>query len=185
MTFPYEAGEVVLMGRTVHLSPGASPGKKDRDAAREAMERLGILGLEHHLFQELSGGERQMVLVSRALAQQAGILIMDEPTASLDYGNQIKMLQAARSLAEQGYAILMSSHFPDHAFLACNRVALMRDGGIMAQGSPETTITSETLSDLYHAVVRVTGTDINLEDGRPMKVCVPLMNHQYQGEKQT
>jgi iron complex transport system ATP-binding protein len=174
ITFPYEAGEVVLMGRVAHLSPGGAPGKADRAISLEMMKKLGILELEHSLFQELSGGERQMVLVARALSQQANILIMDEPTASLDYGNQVKMLRVVKSLAEQGYAILMTSHFPDHAFLVCNKVVLMRDGYIMAQGAPEEIVTSETLSDLYQTPVRVTGTDIDVE-GRAMKVCVPLM----------
>ncbi|MEM1485089.1 ABC transporter ATP-binding protein [Oscillospiraceae bacterium PP1C4] len=174
ITFPYEVREVVLMGRIAHLCAGGAPGARDRAAAREAMERLGILELEHALFQELSGGERQMVLVARALAQQSGILVMDEPTANLDYGNQVKMLRVIKSLSEQGYTILMTSHFPDHAFLACSKVVLMRDGSIIAQGTPEETVTSESLTSLYQTPVRVTQTDISM-DGHAVKVCVPLM----------
>ena len=87
----------------------------------EALERLEIGHLERRKFQELSGGERQMVLVARALAQQSDLLVMDEPTANLDYSNQVKILKTVRSLAGQGYGILMTSHYPDHAFLAWER----------------------------------------------------------------
>ncbi|WP_313181286.1 ABC transporter ATP-binding protein [Lacrimispora sp.] len=174
ITFPYEAFEVVLMGRLSHLSLGGSPTEKDRSVARESMERMGILELEHTLFQELSGGERQMVLVARALAQQSDILVMDEPTANLDYGNQVKMLRVIKKLSAQGYTVLMTSHFPEHAFLACSRVVMMQDGYIMAQGTPEEVVTSDSLSALYQTPVRVTETDINM-DGHAVKVCVPLM----------
>jgi iron complex transport system ATP-binding protein len=175
ITFPYEAFEVVLMGRLSHLSLGGSPTAKDRSVAREAMERMGILELEHTLFQELSGGERQMVLVARALAQQSAILVMDEPTANLDYGNQVKMLRVIKKLSAQGYTVLMTSHFPEHAFLACSRVVMMQGGYIMAQGTPEEVVTSDSLSLLYQTPVCVTETDINM-DGHAVKVCVPLMH---------
>ncbi|MDR3160957.1 MAG: ABC transporter ATP-binding protein [Spirochaetaceae bacterium] len=169
LTFPYEAGEVVLMGRIAHLKGGTAPGRKDRETAREAMGMLGILSLERRLFQELSGGERQLVLIARALAQQAKVLVMDEPTANLDYGNQVKTLRVAKNLAGRGYGICMTSHFPDHAFWVCNTTALMRDGFLFARGPPEQTITSENLSELYRTPVRVSTVDTG------QKVCIPRM----------
>jgi len=175
MAFPYEAREIVLMGRVAHLATGSRPTCKDRKFADGAMEQLGILHLSRYLFNEMSGGEKQMVLVARALAQQSKILIMDEPTANLDYSNQIKMLQVIKSLAEKGYSILMTSHFPDHAFLACNKTALMRDGVIMAQGMPDKVVTTENLSKLYATPVCVTKAKLDSRDTET-KVCIPLMN---------
>jgi iron complex transport system ATP-binding protein len=174
MAFPYEAEEIVLMGRIAHLNLGASPTRKDREICYEAMECLGISHLRTKSFNKMSGGERQMVLVARAMAQQAKILIMDEPTANLDYSNQVKILQIINQLSEQGYSILMTSHFPDHAFLACNRVILMKDGVVMACGTPDNVVTSDSLSNLYQTQVCVT--EATLYPGDTItKVCIPIM----------
>jgi iron complex transport system ATP-binding protein len=181
MAFPYEAKEVVLMGRVAHLATGKRPTKKDRMIAEEAMDKLGILHMSRYLFNEMSGGEKQMVLVARALAQQAQILIMDEPTANLDYCNQIRMLQVIKALAKRGYSILMTSHFPDHAFLACNKAVLMRDGIVMAQGIPEAVVTTENLTKLYATPVSVTEARLEEQD-KFIKVCVPVMN-EYKKER--
>lgn len=175
MSFPYEAQEVVMMGRVAHLPLGSAHSAKDHAIVEEVMERLSISHLSGRRFQQLSGGERQMVLVARALAQQAVILVMDEPTSNLDYSNQVKMLQLIKELSTQGYAILMTSHFPDHAFLACNRAALMRDGSIMAQGTPDEIVTSDNLTRLYQTPIRVVEASIHETDST-MKVCVPIMN---------
>jgi iron complex transport system ATP-binding protein len=174
MAFSYESFEVVLMGRVAHLPSGGKPSAKDRAIASEVMERLGITHLIHKDFNQMSGGEKQMILVARALVQQARILVMDEPTANLDFGNQVKILQVIRNLAEEGYAILMASHFPNHAFLACNKVALMRDGVIMAQGNPEDIVTTENLTRLYQTPVCVTEAELNYTRS-VTKVCVPVM----------
>lgn len=174
MTFSYEAREVVLMGRVSHLSIGRTPTKSDRLIVEESMEKLGIGHLEKCAFQQLSGGERQMVLVARALAQQSNILIMDEPTANLDFSNQIKILKVINNLSKQGYAILMTSHFPDHSFLACNKAMLMRDGLITYQGNPEDVVTTSNLTQLYGTPVCVTSAKIN-HKGDMTKVCVPLI----------
>ncbi|MEQ8201117.1 MAG: ABC transporter ATP-binding protein [Syntrophomonadaceae bacterium] len=175
MAFPYDAREVVLMGRVAHLSTGGRPSRRDRELADQAMGQLGILHLAGCMFNELSGGEKQMVLVARALAQQARIMIMDEPTANLDYSNQVRMLQVIKSLAEQGYSILMTTHLPDHAFLAGNKVALMRDGLVMAQGLPDEVLTTANLSRLYAAPVCVTTADLHPWEGET-KVSIPIMN---------
>ena len=98
-----------MMVRISYLPFGASPVKKDIDIAQEAMERLGILALANRIFQELSGGERQMILLARAVAQQAEVLVMDEPAANLDYGNQVKLLKTAKSLVSRNYAVLMTT----------------------------------------------------------------------------
>jgi iron complex transport system ATP-binding protein len=176
VTFPYEAGEIVLMGRVAHLTLGSRPSGKDRRRAEEAMDKLDIRHLSHYQFNELSGGGKQMGLGARAVAPQARILIMDEPTANLDYCNQVKMLKVVRTLAEQGYAILMTSHFPDHAFLACSKAVLMRDGVVMAQGTPEQVVTTENLTKLYSTPVCVTEARLDSKD-TVTKVCIPVMNN--------
>ena len=125
-----------------------------------------------------------MVLVARAMAQQAHIMAMDEPTANLDYGNQVRILRLVHHLAEEGYSILLITHFPDHAFLACNQAVLMKDGLVKARGSPEEVITSESLTRLY-------GTEVNVTEaplcgcGLTAKVCVPLMSNGGRGEATT
>lgn len=174
LAFPYLAKEVVLMGRVSHLGTGAAHSRKDWDVVAESMARLQIAHLADRRYQELSGGERQMVLVARALAQQAKLLVMDEPTANLDYHNQVKILTAIKYLADQGLAILMTSHYPDHAFLACSKVALMKGGCIVAQGDPDQVVTTESLTSLYNTPVRVTQADIG--GGVRVKTCIPLLD---------
>lgn len=174
LAFPYLAKEVVLMGRVSHLGTGASHSRKDWDIAAESLTRLQIAHLAERRYQELSGGEKQMVLVARALAQQAKLLVMDEPTANLDYHNQVKILTAIKFLADQGLAILMTSHYPDHAFLACSKVALMKGGLVVAQGDPDRVVTSESLTSLYNTPVRVTQADIG--GGVMVKTCIPLLD---------
>lgn len=176
VAFPYEAGEIVQMGRVANLALGARPSGRDRKLAEEAMERMGILHLSRYQFNEMSGGEKQMVLIARAIAQEAKILVMDEPTANLDYYNQVKMLKVIKTLAEQDYAILMTSHFPDHAFLACSKAVLMRDGVIMAQGHPDDVVTTGNLTRLYATPVCVAEARLDSTDTL-IKVCIPVMNN--------
>lgn len=160
------------MGRLSHVGMGARYSAEDKQVVMDCLDLLNISHLALRPFQELSGGERQMVLVARALAQQSEVLIMDEPTSSLDYSNQVKILKAIRVLSDNGYTILMTSHFPDHAFLACTMAVLMNDGQVIACGTPEETVTSKSLSALYQAHVCVT--DANAF-GRSMRVCIPFM----------
>ena len=119
------------------------------------MRQLGIAHLGPRRFPELSGGEQQLVLLARALAQGSKVLILDEPTANLDYGNQVRILRALHALAREGYSILMSSHVPDHAFLVCNKVALLKEGRLHGPGAPQALLTDAVLSDLYGTAIRV------------------------------
>ena len=176
LSFPYSVEEVVLMGRTAHMRLGASIRKNDRAIAWEMMERLGISHMAYKNFQVLSGGERQMVLIARALTQQARFLILDEPTAALDYSNQVKILTMLRALALDGYGILMTTHFPDHAFLACSKAVLMRDGEVKAFGSPQEVVTSDQLTELYRVPICVTDATLeNTGETLTQKICVPII----------
>jgi iron complex transport system ATP-binding protein len=139
---------MVLMGRTARLGLFETPSAADHRLAEEALRALGISHLAARVFTEISGGERQLALIARALAQEAPILVMDEPTASLDFGNQVRVLQHIRALAKAGKSILLSTHDPDHAFL-CDRVALLHGGELIAVGAPDDTITPDHLKRLY------------------------------------
>lgn len=178
LAFPYRAEEVVMMGRVSHLAGAAAHTRTDRLAVDEAMDRLQVGHLRGRRYQELSGGEKQMVLVARALAQNARVLVMDEPTANLDYHNQVKILAAIKRLSTQGLGILMTSHYPDHAFLACTKVALMKDGCIASFGDPDRVVTSESLTDLYDTPVHVVRADMG---GVAIKTCIPLLDEVFYG----
>ena len=132
--FSYTVEEVVLMGRAAHLGTFSRPGRADRRLALSALEQLGIADLAASDYTLLSGGQRQLVLIARALAGQAAFMIMDEPAASLDYGNQSLVLNRIRALSAGGVGIVFSSHDPDHVLAVGRRAALMRDGRILRQG---------------------------------------------------
>lgn len=154
--FPYQVEEVVLMGRTARLRPLAAPSTADRMAARAALARLGIGDLGEADYSRLSGGQRQMVMIARALAQEAPLLVMDEPTASLDFGNQARVLARIADLARAGgHAVILSTHDPDQAFALNARVILMHEGAILAEGLPDQVLTPDRLSQVYGVPVAV------------------------------
>ena len=174
ISFPYAAKEVVLMGRTSYVSYGKSFSKEDYKKAEDAMEMLGILDINDSLYNELSGGQKQMILLARAIVQDSQIIIMDEPTANLDYSNQLKMLATIKSLSKKGYGILMTSHFPDHAFLTDSRVILMQDGRKLYDGRADDVVTTKTLTELYKTDVEVSkARSICLN--KDVKVCIPIL----------
>jgi iron complex transport system ATP-binding protein len=165
--FSYTALDVVLMGRTARLSAFSSPGAHDEAIAHAKLGVLGIGDLAGNDYTRISGGQRQLTLIARALAQEAPILVMDEPTASLDFGNQAMVLGRIRDLAREGYGIVLSTHDPDHALLVGTRVAIIADGGLRAVGAPQDVVTAQMLSSIYRTEVIVEDTP----SGR--RVCVP------------
>ena len=127
--FPFKVSDVVILGRTPYLTGIASNvTRKDQVIAYEAMQRLSIEHLADRVYTELSGGQQQLVLIARALAQQPDLLVMDEPTASLDFGNQQLVLSCVHGLSRQGMAVLMVTHDPDHALFCSDRVIMMEAG---------------------------------------------------------
>src|SRR5690606_8875603 len=119
------------------------------EAARQALGTLGIEALAERPYPQLSGGEKQLVLIARALVQEPSALIMDEPTASLDFGNQVRVLKQMKALATRGIGLLFCTHQPEHAQRIADRVLLFRDGRIQADGPPDTLLTRERLAWLY------------------------------------
>jgi iron complex transport system ATP-binding protein len=169
--FPYTVREMVLMGRTAHLGLFATPSRADREAADAAIERMGMAGLADAAYTRISGGERQLALIARALAQQASLMIMDEPTASLDFGNQVRVIDRIRALAGEGIGVLLSTHDPDHVFLCADRVAMLHGGTLLACGAPDGVMTEERLQQLYGVAVAVTPVQLG---GGVRNICVPL-----------
>jgi iron complex transport system ATP-binding protein len=170
--FPFTVRDVVLMGRTANVGLFASPTKADRSRADGALEELGIGHLADAIYTRISGGERQLTLIARALAQDARIMVLDEPTASLDFGNQVRVLERVLVLASRGIGILLSTHNPDHALLCARRVLLLHAGRVIQDGAPARVITPDNLRTLY-------GVDVELmhvgsgTSGRAF--CIPLM----------
>jgi iron complex transport system ATP-binding protein len=167
--FPYTALDLVLMGRVAHRGLFAGPMREDRDAATQALTDLGIAHLAHRDVTRLSGGQRQLVMIARALTQATPLIVMDEPTASLDFGNQVTVLRAIKRLAEAGIGIVLATHDPDHTFAVANRAALMRDGELLAHGAPDETVTAENLRTMYGVTVTIE----RLISGR--RVCAPTV----------
>ena len=166
--FNFSVFDMVLMGTTAQLPRFASPGKKQKELAEAAMERMGISHLRDRGCGNISGGERQLALIARAIAQQAKILVMDEPSASLDYGNKLRVMETVKSLTEDDYTIIQSTHDPDQAYLYSNQILALFDGKILACGTPQETISSSLISTLYSVDVEVCS--MHRDD---IRVCVP------------
>lgn len=153
--FPYTVSQVVLMGRTAHLSPFGAPGREDEDLCRAALVAMGLADKGDTPYHQMSGGELQLVLLARAMVQQAPLLLLDEPTAHLDLRNELLFLeQVVKLAAGQGVGVLMATHDPDHAFYLEEQglpvtAALMAHDGLYRWGPPEETLTPETLAQVY------------------------------------
>lgn len=167
-SFPFKVFDVVLMGRAPYLNLTDSPKDEDKRIVLDALKTLGIEDLKDKEYTNLSGGERQLVFLARVLCQKPDILILDEPTSHLDFGNQIRLLEIIDSLAKSGLSIIMSSHFPDHAFLSSTKVAIMKDRHFIDFGAPDDVVTEENLKKAYSIDVKL----IELDNRR--KVCVPM-----------
>ncbi|WP_124060781.1 ABC transporter ATP-binding protein [Gordonibacter sp. Marseille-P4307] len=171
--FPFSVSDVVMMGRTPHLNRLARPADRDREASARALEVLGIENLASRIYTQLSGGQRQMVLIARALAQEAEVLVMDEPTASLDFGNQQLVLSCMRMLSDMGKAVVMVTHDPDHALYCADRVMVMEEGRCIRTGTAQECITTDMLARIYRTDARVI--DIEVEPGRIERACIPVL----------
>lgn len=167
--FSYTVHDMVLMGTTVRGKPLSTPGKEQEALAAHALEHMGIGHLSQRAYTHLSGGERQLVLIARALAQQSPVLLMDEPTANLDYGNQVRVLSRIRALAEEGYTIIQSTHNPEQSYLFSHEILAMKDGRVLSHGPPAQVLTRELMRDLY-------GVEVDVESlrGDKIRVCIPV-----------
>ena len=172
--FPFKVSDVVILGRTPYLNGIAtSTSERDHLIAYRALEQLSITHLADTVYTELSGGQQQLVLIARALAQQPDLLVMDEPTASLDFGNQQLVLSCVYDLSRLGMSVLMVTHDPDHALFCSDRVLMMEEGRVIGDGTPTEIITTENLRRIYNTESYVT--DVPVAGGEVVRVCVPVI----------
>ncbi|MDD4569825.1 MAG: ABC transporter ATP-binding protein [Tepidanaerobacteraceae bacterium] len=169
--FPYMALEMVLMGRTPRLGMWSIPKAKDIEVAMESMRTLNILHLKDKAFTKISGGERQLVLIARAIAQRTKLLIMDEPTNNLDFGNQALILNQIKKLSQKGMAVIMATHVPEHAFLYADKVLMVKDGDVLAYGKSKDVLSEENLIKLYGVNLKLM--PVASDKYPSFKVCIP------------
>jgi len=148
--FPYKVFDVVLMGRASYVSLFSAPGKKDYRRAEEALELVGINHLKDIPYTQISGGERQLVLIARALAQDSPVMLLDEPTSHLDFRNQIKVLKKVKEIAkEKGLAVVLTLHDPNLALFFSDKVIMLKQGEVMCNGTPGEVINERNLKKVY------------------------------------
>lgn len=169
-TFNYTVRDSVLMGVTAKLGMLNSPGEAEHAQVTRTLEELGIAHLADRGSRQISGGERQLMLLARALVQDAQVLLMDEPTASLDYGNSCRVMQRVQALGKAGYTVIFSTHDPNQALRYARRVLAIRDGTLVCDGAPRDVVTAELLRQLYGIRVRVVEAAL---DGKIIPVLLP------------
>jgi len=166
--YAFSVSDAVLMGRAARIGAFGRPGECDRGAARDALATLGVDSLATRPITEISGGERQLVMIARALAQEASILVLDEPTASLDFGNRVRVLRELDRLRARGMTILFSTHEPDQALAHADRALLLAEGKPLALDAVARALTSENIERLYGTPVRLFRVDAR------RYACVPM-----------
>ncbi|MGI6095098.1 MAG: ABC transporter ATP-binding protein [Lachnospiraceae bacterium] len=165
--YAYTVKDFVVMGRAPHLNLFQKPSAKDYAIADQVMEDLGIQKFADQSYTQISGGERQQALIARAIVQQPKIIMFDEPTNHLDFGNQLRMVRKIRELAQRGYAVIMTTHMPDHAMMLGDKSAILNRRGELLVGKTEEILTEENLQHIYRVKIRMVYVK---EAGR--KVCV-------------
>lgn len=168
ISFDYSVREFVVMGRTAYMGILDKPSKEDYEKVEAALAQLSIQDLADRPVSELSGGEQQKACIARALVQDPKLIVLDEPTSALDFGNQMRVLKLIRQLSEQGYAILMTTHNPDHCTMLGGDVAILDRSGHLECGSHGTIMTEQRLSEAYETKLKLV---FVAEIGRT--VCVP------------
>ena len=170
--FPFLVKDVVMMGRINRAGRGSSqPNREDYNVVENAMMDMGVYHLRDVPYCDVSGGELQMVMFARAIAQEPQMLILDEPTSALDYGNAIKVVQKVRELSAAGYAVLMITHNPDHAFMMGAQVALFTHDDPMKFGNAFSIITRENIQAAYGVSVKLV--EFTHSNQQVMRMCAP------------
>nr|WP_319540649.1 ABC transporter ATP-binding protein [uncultured Methanospirillum sp.] len=172
--FPFTVHEIVLMGRTPHQSGFFRAKKVHLDMVSDALERVGISNLADLPYNRLSGGQRQLVLIARALAQDTPLLLLDEPTSALDFSNQLRIWKILRNIADSGKTVFACSHDPNHVLWFCDSVIVMKNGAVLTSGDPYDVINQDTIHELYDdlcSVPELSGTRVVMPGEIPRKMC--------------
>lgn len=149
--FSYTVEEFVLMGCAARIGLFSTPGEEERQRARQALEKMDITHLAQRPYTELSGGERQQAVIARAIVGQPQIILFDEPTSHLDFANQGKVLRIVKRLSQEGFAVAITTHDPNHALLLGGNTAILGSNGQITWGPTETIVTQENLEKVYGA----------------------------------
>ncbi len=165
--FGYLVKDIVMMGRMPYKSLFSNYNEEDRKISMSALEILGIQNLKDEIYTTLSGGQRQLVLIARAITQQADIFIMDEPVNGLDFGNQYKLLNKIKELSKKDLTFIKTSHYPDHVFFVSNEAIFLNEGKILDKGDPHTIIKEENIETVYKIKSKIT----NIHD---RKICLAI-----------
>lgn len=182
-TFPYKVIDIVLMGRASYIGMFGSPSEEDIRYANEALEMVGINRLKDRPYTQLSGGEGQLVMIARALAQKTPLLVMDEPTAHLDFKHELVIMETIVQLVKNtGLSILMATHFPNHALYFENngvptRVALMSNKSFLEVGYPDDVLSEYNLKSVYDVHTRLVS--CQLDGSRELKQVIPISTSQH------
>ena len=155
IAFPFSVEQMVSIGRAPYIGYFSLPNAGDLAIVNRVLDRMGIAHMAKRIFNQLSGGEKQLVLIARALVQQPKLLLMDEPTSHLDFKNQNLIMQMVSNLAKDGIAVLMSTHTPDHVFTYATKAALMHNGNFISMGDPLKALTRDNLSIAYNMPVKL------------------------------
>lgn len=153
--FPYLVKDVVLMGQTPHLQGVLGISRYHKQKALDALNLVGILHIANKPYSQLSGGQRQLVLIARAVAQETPLLFLDEPTSALDFSNQVKVWNILRMIAEKGTTIVACTHDPNHVLWFCDEVVVMGDRNLIAHGPPHQVLADGVLDRIYADVCSV------------------------------
>ena len=170
-TFPYLVRDVAMMGRIGQTAGMGKPSRKDYEIVEQALEDVGIRHLRDKVYTEISGGERQLLMIARALCQEPKILVMDEPTANLDYGNMVIVMKCIRELAKKDLCVIFTTHMPDQAFLTNSKTAILFRNDPLIFGDSNSVITKQTLYKAYNTDIEIL--EVINSQGHPVKVCTP------------
>jgi iron complex transport system ATP-binding protein len=158
-TFPFTVREMVEMGRTPHAGAISVLTVRDKRVVDSALERVGLSHLQREDYNHLSGGQRQLVLVARALAQETTLMFLDEPTSSLDFSNQLRIWEMIKSIAREGLGVVICSHDPNHILWYCDAATALKDGEVLADGPAKEIISCGLLKTLYHRDINIASID--------------------------
>ncbi|MDD3002107.1 MAG: ABC transporter ATP-binding protein [Candidatus Riflebacteria bacterium] len=170
--FAYKVIDIVAMGKLPYSGVFCITSHEDYLEAAEMLEKMNLIHLSERPYNEISGGEQQLVMICRALLQRAEILILDEPVTGLDYGNQLMLLKKLKELSQTGITCIMTTHYPEHALWTSDFSIFLKKGKIVASGKTDDIITSEMLYELYNAHIKIVKTSINESN---ISTCVPLI----------